>query len=167
MSTEANEAIVIQMWEAFSAGDVARALKFWAPDAINHGRFAEADPRQTRPPAGLEGLTRVFASLHTAFPDRQWRIEDLIARGDRVACRLTVSGTHQGVPEVPVEGGPLLKAMVPTGKPYTIQHIHIFRLVDGKIAEHWAARDDLGLLEQLGAFPAQKPEGYQVSTMKP
>jgi predicted ester cyclase len=70
-----------------------------------------------------------------------------------VICRLTVKGTHQGVPVVPVEGGPLLKAIQPTGKSYTVQHIHIFRIADGKIAEHWAARDDLGLLEQLGGLP--------------
>ena len=75
---------------------------------------------------------------------------------DRVVCRLTVSGTHQGTPEVPVEGGPLLQAILPSGKHYTIQHVHVFRLSNGKIAEHWAARDDLGLLQQLGAF--QKPQ---------
>ena len=33
-----------------------------------------------------------------------------------------------------------------------MKHMHMLRITDGKIAEHWAARDDLGLLLQLGAI---------------
>lgn len=67
-------------------------------------------------------------------------------------CRLTVSGTHQGIPGIPVEGG-LLMTVPPTGKAYTVQQIHIFRIEHGKIAEHWAVRDDLGMMQQLGVVP--------------
>jgi predicted ester cyclase len=48
-------------------------------------------------------------------------------------------------------------ALIPpsaAGKPYSVKHIHIFRIADGLIAEHWAARDDLALLLQLGAISA-------------
>ena len=159
MSIEANEAIVIQMHEALSAGDIPRAMSCWAPNAINHGRFAKGDPRLQQIPSGPDGLKRIMESLHTAFPDRQWQIEDLIAAGDKVVCRMTVSGTHQGTPIIPVEGGLYLKAVPPTGKPYRVQHIHIYRIADGKIAEHWAVRDDLSLLEEVGGIvPNQKPE---------
>ncbi len=34
--------------------------------------------------------------------------------------------------------------------------MHLFRVSDGVIAEHWACRDDLGLLVQLGAFPTAR-----------
>jgi len=37
-----------------------------------------------------------------------------------------------------------------TGKHFSVQHMHRFRLHDEKIVEHWAVRDDLGMLEQLG-----------------
>jgi predicted ester cyclase len=38
------------------------------------------------------------------------------------------------------------------GRSYTVTHVHIYRVADGKICEHWAVRDDLSVLRQLGAF---------------
>jgi hypothetical protein len=32
--------------------------------------------------------------------------------------------------------------------------MHWFRAANGKVAEHWAVRDDLGMLRQLGLTPA-------------
>ena len=150
MATEANMDLIRRFWEASERGNSDEMAAFWAPDAINHG--GQTTQAQHPPPAGPEGLKRVFISLLTAFPDRKYLIEDLIATGDKVVCRLTVSGTHQGVPEIPVEGG-MLMAVPPTGKAYTVQQIHIFRVENGKIAEHWAARDDLGMMQQLGVVP--------------
>jgi predicted ester cyclase len=70
-----------------------------------------------------------------------------LPQGDKVVCRLTVSGTHQRVPELPVEGG-MLMTVPPTGKAYIVQQIHIFRIENGKTAEHWAVRNDLGMMQQ-------------------
>ena len=123
---------------------------FWAPDAINNG--GQTAQAQRQPPTGPEGLKRVFKSLLAAFPDRKYNIEDILAIGDKVVCRITVSGTHQGLPEIPAEGG-MLMTVPPTGKAYTVQQIHIFRVANGKIAEHWAVRDDLGMIQQLGLVP--------------
>ena len=150
MATEANMNLIRRFWQASEEGDSDKMAAFWAPDAINHG--GQTTQAQRRPPAGPEGLKQVFISLLTAFPDRKYLIEDLIATGDKVVCRLTVSGTHQGVPEIPVEGG-MLMTVPPTGKAYTVQQIHIFRVENGKIAEHWAVRDDLGMMQQLGVVP--------------
>ncbi len=152
MEQEANKAVVRQFFDASTRGDIAAMVSCWAADAINHGRFTEGDANPNRPPAGSEGLRRVFQSLHTAFPDRDWKIDHLLAADDFVVARLTVSGTHQGTPDIPVEGGPLLQQIIPVGESYTVLHIHIFRVADGKIVEHWAARDDLGLIEQLSRF---------------
>jgi predicted ester cyclase len=93
----------------------------------------------------------VLGSLQRAFPDRRWQIDELIAEGDLVACRLTVSGTYGEIPPIPVEGAMLIQTP-PTGKPYAVQHVHLFRLADGKVIEHRAVRDDLGLLLQLGVL---------------
>jgi len=160
MTLEGNKAIVRQFFEASSAGDIEAMLNSWSPNAINHGRFNSSAPvsPQQMPPSGIDGLRAVFTSLHDAFPDRQWQIDDLLAVDDRVICRLTISGTHQGVPTIPVEGGIFLKRTPPLGKSYSVLHIHIFRLTDGKIVEHWAARDDLGLLEQIGGLPLPTPQ---------
>lgn len=148
MSLEANKDLVRRFWKASEGNDLDAIVAFWAPTAVNHG--GQTAQSAHRPPAGLEGLKRVMASLQTAFPDRKYHVEDLIAEGDKVVCRLTVSGTHQGIPEIPVEGGMLLKTQPATGRTYTIQHLHMFRIEHDKLVEHWAARDDLGLMQQLG-----------------
>lgn len=58
-------------------------------------------------------------------------------------------GTHAGPLEfvnAPLAG---------TGRSFTTTHIHIFRVAGGKIVEHWAERDDLGLMKQLGVLPGK------------
>jgi predicted ester cyclase len=150
MGVEENKALIRQLFEAQGQPDIDATLSFWADDVRNHGVRV-----------GLQRMRAVFESSLTAFPDRRWDIVDLIAEGDRVVARLKVSGTHQGTPALPIEGGLRLQRIPPTGHAYSIQHIHIFHIfhifhiVDGKIAEHWATRDDLGLLEQLGGLESQ------------
>lgn len=150
MSTETNKELIRRFWQASERGDIDEMVALWTPDAINHG--GQTAQSQRRPPAGPEGRKRVFHSLITAFPDRKYLVEEMLAFEDKVVCRLTVSGTHQGRPEIPVEGG-MLSAVSPTHKAYSVQQIHIFRVENDKIAEHWAARDDLGLMQQLGLIP--------------
>ncbi|MGA8542074.1 MAG: ester cyclase [Thermoplasmata archaeon] len=80
-------------------------------------------------------------SLHT--------LHEMIAEGDWVAVRTTCTGTHTESPELPVNGG-MFVGLKPTGRSYTVQQIHMFRIVDGKLTEHWANRDDLGAARQIG-----------------
>lgn len=140
MSTEANKAIVVQLYEeVFNKGDLDLADKLIAPNAVNH------DP--AAPPSitgGARGVKAVVTMLRGAFPDDQHTIEDLIAEGDKVVVRLTHSGTHRGT----------FLGLPPSGRHITQTSIHIFRFADGKVVEAWANRDDLGLMQQLGAIPA-------------
>lgn len=136
MSVEENKQLVRRFVEAQSRGDVEGMLACWAPNAVNHAGRVEGVPRPASVGPGLEGIGYVFESLHTAFPDRRNEITDLIGEGDRVVCRLTVSGTHQGVPAAPVEGGRRLQRIMPSGRSYLIQQIHIFRIANGKLIEH-------------------------------
>jgi steroid delta-isomerase-like uncharacterized protein len=76
--------------------------------------------------------------------DPSFTIDALIAEGDAVAARLTTSATQVG----PFMGLP------PSGKRYTIEEIHWFRLRDGKVVEHWHQMDQMGLMKQLGASPS-------------
>jgi len=124
------------------------------PNAVNHG---VGRPGQ-QPPSGPDAVKRVLTSLQTAFPDRHWQIDDLIVEGDKGVCRMTVSGTFGEIPQIPVEDAMLITDP-PTGRPYSVQHIHIVRLAEGKIVEHWAARDDRGLLLQLGVIPQLQRAG--------
>ena len=47
-----------------------------------------------------------------------------------------------------------LMGIAPTGKRVAVQQTHRFRVADGKVAEHWAVRDDLGMMRQLGVMPS-------------
>ncbi len=122
--------------ELLNRGDLSHVEEIIAPDFLNH----EAPPGMDRGPDSMRGLVMM---LRTAFPDLHFTIEDLIAEGDRVAGRLTMSGTHRG---------PLM-GMPPTGRTVKQDHMHIARFQDGKAVEHWGVRDDLGMMQQLGVIP--------------
>ena len=85
--------------------------------------------------------------MRGAFPDYRFEVEDLIAEGDRVVARVTVSGTHLGE----------MMGLAPTGRRISTSGIEVFRFEDGKMAEHWAAFDALGMLRQIGLVPVPGP----------
>jgi predicted ester cyclase len=97
-------------------------------------------PRTFGPmPKGREGLREGMKRAGAGVSDPEFTIHDLIAEGDRVAARLTTSARHTG-PFMGIE---------PTGNRYSIDEIHIFRLRDGQLVEHWHAFDTASLLAQL------------------
>lgn len=59
---------------------------------------------------------------------------------------------HGGVADEENEQGEF-QGILPTGREVTLSAIDIFRIADGKIAEAWVLRDDLGMLQQLGVVP--------------
>jgi steroid delta-isomerase-like uncharacterized protein len=77
-----------------------------------------------------------------AFPDFNVRIDELVAEDERVAYRMTVSGTHKGE----------FKGIAPTGKKFTVSTMGIVLFKNGKIAEEWEIYDAMGMLVQLGAL---------------
>ena len=95
-------------------------------------------------PPGLEGIKQLHRMTVDAWPDVHVTIEDLIAEGDRVAARVTVSAT----PQKEAFG------VRPTGKSFRISGLYIVRIKDGKIAEHHGVEDALGIAQQLGLMPA-------------
>jgi steroid delta-isomerase-like uncharacterized protein len=90
-------------------------------------------------PSGIAGFKYAVQMLHQGFPDLVITVEDLIAEGDKVAARLTARGTHQGA----------FRGIPPTGREVIWTGIRVFRIANGKIAEHWANWDDLSLIQQL------------------
>jgi len=93
---------------------------------------------------GAQLVKEVFARLLRAYPDLHVTIEDLIAEGDKVVIRNTVSGTHQGE----------YMGIPPTGKSVTYNEIFVARFADGRIAETWGVVDVLSQMRQLGVIPA-------------
>ncbi|HEX9687224.1 MAG TPA: ester cyclase [Burkholderiales bacterium] len=140
MSAEGNRALVRRLYdEAFNRQDAAAAAAFYTMDAKNHGRTI-----------GRDGMRKVFEALFAVFPDFHYRIEEATADGERVVCKVTMTGTHRGEPTLPEVFNGMLRGVAPTGKGVTVLQYHGFRIRDGMISEHAAVRDDLGMLLQLG-----------------
>jgi predicted ester cyclase len=139
---ERNKATIRAKVARLNAGDIPGYLRFYTADFSNFGRVVG--------PSGAEPIIR---DIVTTFPDWNMSIQELVADKDIVAGRFTVSGTHRGVAKTGANGG-LLKGVPPTGKSFTVQHIHWYRLKAGKVAAHTAVRDDLGMMMQLGLIKA-------------
>jgi predicted ester cyclase len=113
-------------------------------DELIHPDFVDHEPAHPDRPTGPEGVRQTVRELHGAFGDLRFDVQDEIAEGDKVVQLVTMSGRHTG---------PLM-GREPTGKAFAVRHIYIWRIADGKIADHWGSRDDLGLLSQLGLLPS-------------
>ena len=98
---------------------------------------------RTPMPAGFEGLRQVGIMMNGAFPDVVVTEEDLIAAGDKVVERSSAAATHAGS----LMGAP------PTNQRVEWSEIHIYRLKDDKIIEHWAEIAMMELLQQTGVLP--------------
>jgi steroid delta-isomerase-like uncharacterized protein len=138
-----NKAVVRRFFaEVVNAGNTDRADEFVAADYVEHQQLPGAEGRQ-----GIEIAKAFLSMMRGAFPDYRFDIEDLVAEGDKVVARLTVSGTQRGE----------MMGLAPTGKHLRTAGIEVFRLKDGKLAEHWATFDALGMLRQLGLRPFPSP----------
>jgi|MudIll2142460700_1097286.scaffolds.fasta_scaffold499090_2 hypothetical protein len=144
MSVEENKALVKRFFEAANnvRGDISRlqslVKELIAPEYVVHS------------PSGdwtLEQTLQMWNMVFTAFPDMNEKIEDIFAEGDRVVTRSTATGTHKGV----------FQGMLPSGKPFRMGEVVIFRVAEGKLVEEWPFLDQLGLLQQLGAIPSGPP----------
>ena len=93
-------------------------------------------------PTGIEGAKAAHRIMLAGFPDYQTIIDDLVAEGDKVAARITMSGTHTGS----------FMGIPPTGKRISFTGMYVARVDDGKIVEHWGEEDSVSLLQQLGVL---------------
>lgn len=136
-SAEKNKSVVRRSFELLNEKRLEDLGSLVHDDIVNH----TAVPEKRN---GVENYKAVMKWLLKAVPDQRWEIEDILAEDDKVMCRMTFSGTHKGD----------FIGVPPTGKSFSVKHIHVFRVTDGKLSEHWATRDDLGMMRQLGALPS-------------
>ncbi len=124
--------------EDFNRQDPDALARHCTDDFSNHGRRV-----------GKAGARWVLEDIFTRFPDCRQEVANIVAAEDDVVIRVSYSGTHRGVGRRPIDGGFMI-GVPPTGRAFSVQHMHWFRLEDGLITHHWANRDDTGMLVQLG-----------------
>jgi len=134
--------------ELLTQGDLSVADELFASDCAYHA--------PATPGASVAGAKPWVAALRRAFPDLSAVVEAEIAEGDTVVQRITCRGTHRGE----------YCGLPPTGRPVSWQLVAIQRIGrDGRVAEHWACWDQLGVLRQLGAMTlAEDTVGLQGAT---
>jgi steroid delta-isomerase-like uncharacterized protein len=136
MTIDANKALVRRFIdEIFVRGRLEVVDELLADDFVSHTWRSTGD--------GKGDLKRAIDRLSTVLADVSFTVEDVIAEGDRVAVRVTAQATQVGQ----------FMGVPPSGKSYSIGEIHVFRVRDGKLAEHWHQYDQLGMMRQLGALP--------------
>jgi steroid delta-isomerase-like uncharacterized protein len=132
-----NKELSRRFTELFSTGDEALAGQVLAPDIVFHGTTGDGELR------GIDEVKGFVERYRRAFPDARSTVEDQLAEGDKVVTRWRASGTHRG------DLGPVPA----TDRSFEMSGVTIERIADGRIAEVWVARDELGLLRQLGLAP--------------
>ena len=136
---EKNLALVRRLYEEFiNQGNFDVFEELVAIDVVEHEEFPGLEPNR-------EGVKQFFRMFRSAFPDLHFQVEEMFAAGDKVVARLVIHGTHEGE----------FMGMAPTGKKITVKAIDIFRVANGKIAEHWGLTDSMTMMQQLGAIPAE------------
>ena len=145
MTIEDNKRVVLDFIEASGRGDFDAAAAAFSDKGINHGMKVTRDQ-----------IRLVLRDLATTF-EATTEVRTVVAEGEWVTVRTNTTGKHVGKNIIPINM--LTPGTEPTGKPFDLQIIHMFRLADGKITEHWAGRDDLGLHWQLGLIPM--PDWYK------
>jgi steroid delta-isomerase-like uncharacterized protein len=94
------------------------------------------------PDVGVEAYSAAVDATHAAFPDLVATVHFQVAEDDKVVTRWSATGTHAG----DFAGVPA------TGRPVTVSGIHIHRVRDGRLLEHWEELNLLGVLRQIGAL---------------
>jgi steroid delta-isomerase-like uncharacterized protein len=133
----ANKELSRRFTELFSTGDEALAEEILSSDVVFHGTSGDGELH------GIDEMKAFVAGYRRAFPDARSTVEAQVAEGDKVVTRWRARGTHRG------ELGPI----APTGRAFEIEGVTIERIAGGRITEVWVARDELGLLRQLGLVP--------------
>ena len=133
MSERSAKEVIAEMFRRQQEGDETVLDELVAEDMVNHAAG----------PQGREGLRLILRTIDVDLGPVTVDQHHLIAEGDLVAQHLTLQGTHRD------STMPLLSGIPAAGRSATWTFIHLWRVADGMIVEHWACRDDMGLREQL------------------
>ena len=130
---EQNVALVHQFFKALDAQEYNRFKELLAPGAILHGTAPQED-------VTADNSAQLLGPLFQALPDLSHSVEDIFAKGDRVAARVLIQATHKGI----------LMGIPPSGDKLGYYQFALFQIGDGRIQEGWRVTDSLEMMQQLG-----------------
>jgi steroid delta-isomerase-like uncharacterized protein len=131
--SEENKAVVRNLYGALNAGDLSKFADGLADDVVEHEELPGLTPDKA-------GVVQFFRGAMAGVEGFRMNIEEIMAEGDRVTVRATVSGKHTGE----------LMGIPATGKDLNVPLADYFRVQGGKVAEHWGVMDSGTMLMQMG-----------------
>lgn len=138
MSAEQNRELIRRFYdEGWTQNDLGVYDELVTEDFVDH----QAVPGL---PPGREGFRALNVMFRAAFPDLRVDVDNVVAEDDKVGCRWRSTGTHHGE----------LFGIPPTGNKVDVTATVFYRVEDGRLAEGWISRDDVGLMRQLGVMPS-------------
>jgi steroid delta-isomerase-like uncharacterized protein len=131
-----NQNIIIKLYETFDRGDFDSVREMLSENFVAHLVGMSATLNR-------DEFTEFGSKFRQAFPNGHHNFDRPISEGDRVVTCGTFTATHLGN----------FQGLPATGRSVTIAVMHIDRLVDGKVVEHWGQGDQAGMMRQLGIVP--------------
>jgi steroid delta-isomerase-like uncharacterized protein len=136
--TNTNKAVIQSFFERLNARDFDGAAALMTSDCVHHTVGLGGGDKH-----GPDAWRAMARGLWVSFPDRTIKIHQIMGEGDRIAARLTWTGTQKGeFAHIPA-----------TGREVEVNGISVFHLKGGRIAVQWIEQDILALHQQLGAAP--------------
>jgi C-1 hydroxylase len=126
----------LQMVAAWNRWELDGIIKHWAPDVVHYSEDESVDTD--------EMISRMETGLR-AFPDLHLDVRSILAEGDRVSLRITITATHRGE----------YLGIAPTNRTVTWHIVEELRFVDGRVVEHWDVMNYLPVLKALGKIQAE------------
>lgn len=133
MSTESNKLIMKKFVEFINTSNIELSKEIISEEAIFYA------PTSSEPLRGFKGYMLILNMMRGSFPDVRWKLEEMIAEGESVAARFTMTGTHKGD----------FFDIKPTGKNIKINVMNFYRFSKGKIVEEYGQPDIFCLLQQI------------------
>lgn len=141
MSIETSKNLVLKFYQAFDNRDIDQAFTLLAPDFIAHlAGIPEA--------LDFNAFKEFGMMFYSAFTNGQHQFNQVIAEGEKVVTCGTFTAVHTGT----------FQGLPQTGKQITISIMHIDRVEQGQIVEHWGQGDAQGLMQQLGIMFLPSPK---------
>ena len=134
--SEQNKAVFEKLMSALNAKDMATMESLIADDFVDNDAMPGMAP-------GRQGMIDMMGMFVGAFPDLNVVVEHWVAEGDLVVGVMTTKGTQTGE----------FMGMPASGKKFSVSEMHMVRVANGKMAEHWGLSNEMSMMQQLGLMP--------------